>query len=435
MKNIAIIGSGISGLTSAYLLSQKHNITVFEKNDYIGGHTATKTIEYDGERHAIDTGFIVCNDKTYPNFLKLLSQLDVKRHATEMSFSVFNKRNGLEYNGADLNKLFAQRRNILNPKFWRLISEILRFNKQCKALYSNQDVNGNSLNGQDIDTNATLADFLKDNNFSDYFAQHYILPMGAAIWSTSLDGMKAFQLRFFIQFFHHHGLLNITDRPQWYAIKGGSKEYIAPLTKNFKDNIELSSTITKVSRDNSASGNNVTISFEDGTTRLFDEVIFACHSDQALGLLADASDKETEILSAIPYSENEVVLHTDISLLPKRKLAWASWNYLLHGCPKSENSRPSAVTYNMNILQGIQSKHTFCVTLNQTALIDKAKILAKYRYHHPVFNHKSLAAQQRRSEICGKNNTHFAGAYWHNGFHEDGVVSALYVAEKFGLSL
>ena len=406
MKKIAIIGSGISGLTCAYLLAKKYDITVFEKNDYIGGHTATVDVEHNGEKHAIDTGFIVCNNKTYPNFLKLLSQIGVDYKDTEMSFSVHNVQSQLEYNGNNLNSLFAQRSNIFRPSFWLLIREILRFNKVCKSLYE-----------QDIDVNLTLGDLLEKEAFSDHFCQHYILPMGAAIWSTSLQEMRDFELKFFVRFFYNHGLLNISDRPQWHVIKGGSREYVKPLTEAFKDHIELNSQITSVTRSNDG----VTLHFNNGKSRDFDDVIFACHSDQALALLDDATTQEQSVLGSIPYSKNEVVLHTDINLLPKRKLAWASWNYRLD----SNNPRPAAVTYNMNILQGLKSETTFCVTLNQTNQINPSKVLRKFIYHHPVFNKQSMHAQQQRLDICGQNNTHFCGAYWYNGFHEDGVRSAL----------
>jgi len=416
MKKIAIIGSGISGLTSAYLLSKKHNITLFENNDYIGGHTATVDVQVDGKSYAIDTGFIVCNNKTYPNFLKLLKQIGVDYKDTEMSFSVHNIQSGLEYNGNNLNSLFAQRRNIFNPKFWGLVKEILRFNKACKQLHAEQ-----------IASHLTLGNFLDEQHFSDYFCQHYILPMGAAIWSTSMQEMRDFELRFFVQFFYNHGLLNISDRPQWHVIKGGSREYITPLIKNFSDKIKLNTHIKSVVRH----ADYVQINFDDDSEAQFDEVVFACHSDQALALLSDANDCESQILGAIPYSENQVVLHTDTSMLPTRQLAWASWNYRLD----SNNLRPAAVTYNMNILQGLNSDTTFCVTLNQSDIINKDKILREFTYYHPVFNKHSMAAQQRRSEICGHNRTHFCGAYWYNGFHEDGVRSALDVCKRFECEL
>ena len=421
MKKIAIIGSGISGLTSAYLLSQKHDVTVFEKNDYIGGHTATVDINHEGRDYAIDTGFIVFNDKTYPNFLKLLARLGIEKQATEMSFSAHNTKSKLEYNGHNLNTLFAQRRNLFRPKFWRLIKQIVDFNKLCKAAFESGD----------YDETLTLGDFLTQHNFSDFFAQHYILPMGAAIWSSSIEQMSQFQFKFFVQFFHNHGLLNITDRPQWYVVPGGSRNYIAPLIKPFADNIKLNTNISHITRLN----DKVQIHIEDDNGNIneteFDEVVLTCHSDQALALLTDHTQSEKDVLSAMPYSANEVVLHTDVNLLPQRKAAWASWNYQL----VDDRSKPASVTYNMNILQGLSSDTTFCVTLNQTDAISSDKILRKFVYHHPVFSIESMRAQHQRSVICGHNNTHFAGAYWYNGFHEDGVRSAVEVAKRFDCSL
>ena len=417
MKNIAVVGSGISGLVSAYLLSRNHNVTLFEKNDYLGGHTATVDVEVDGEQYAIDTGFIVFNNKTYPNFLKLLDKIGVGKQETEMSFSVENQLSGLEYNGHDLNTLFSQRRNLLNPKFWRLIREIVRFNKVAKSYYDRKD----------LDDKSTLADFLKEQGFSEYFAEHYILPMTAAIWSTSLKEAGAFPFRFFVQFFYHHGLLNITDRPQWYVVPSGSRSYVDKLITGFKDNIHLNTSIKQITRSEKAAN----IEFADGSMQQFDEVVLACHSDQALALLGDASELEKEILLGMPYSDNDVVLHLDTNMLPKKKLSWASWNYRLSG----DNEQPAAVTYNMNILMGLKSPHTFCVSLNQTQNIDKSKILASFNYHHPVINPQSYASQQRREEICGKNRIHFAGAYWYQGFHEDGVRSGLDVAARFGETL
>lgn len=423
MKDIAIIGSGISGLTSAYLLNRKHNVTVFEKNDYVGGHTATKDVEVNGKSYAIDTGFIVCNNRTYPNFLKLLKLLRVNLQPTEMSFSVLNKQSGLEYNGNTLNSLFAQRSNLFSFKFWKLVKEIISFNKQCKKTHQSDNISKED----------TLGDFLKRHQFSEFFKQNYILPMGAAIWSTSLIEMEDFPLHFFIRFFYNHGLLNITDRPQWYVIPGGSREYIKPLTDSLKNRIELNSNIRHVIRHI----HQIEIVFEDGSTRVFDDIIFACHSDQALALLKEPTTNEAEILGDIPYTKNEVVLHTDTNLLPKHKLAWASWNYLLDNTSTdTQLTNPSCVTYNMNILQGLKdTEETFCVTLNQTDNIEASRIISSYVYHHPVFNHQSLKAQARRNEICGHNNTHFTGAYWRNGFHEDGVFSALSVAKRFGIEL
>jgi len=413
MKHFAIIGSGVSGLTAAYLLSKKHRVTVFEKNESIGGHTATVDIVKDGENFAIDTGFIVFNDKTYPNFLALLAEINLTKQATEMSFSVHNCQTGLEYNGHNLNTLFAQRRNLFRPKFWLLIKDILRFNKLCKAVFAQQDYT----------EGYTLGAFLSDHQFSAFFAEHYILPMGAAIWSSSLEQMEGFECRFFIQFFHHHGLLNIADRPQWYVIPNGSRSYLAPLCQPFQQNIKVNAAISGISR----SQQKVHLHFKDAPSETFDEVVIACHSDEALALLNDASEDEQAVLSAMPYSENSVVLHTDKNLLPKRKKAWASWNYQL----SADRKKAASVTYNMNILQGIKSQHTFCVTLNQKNDIDPTSILKEFIYHHPIFSTESIQAQKQRHLICGHNHTHFAGAYWHSGFHEDGVRSAVEVARKF----
>jgi predicted NAD/FAD-binding protein len=431
MKNIAIIGSGISGLTTAYLLAKKHKVTVFEKSEYIGGHTATVDVEVTGKSYAIDTGFIVFNNKTYPNFLALLDEIGVGKQEAEMSFSVHNTKTKLEYNGHNLDTLFAQRRNLFRPKFWRLVTEILRFNKLCKQAFDSQQYN-------EADT---LGDFLIEHNFSQFFAEHYILPMGAAIWSSSLTQMEGFQFQFFVKFFHNHGLLNIADRPQWYVIPKGSRSYLSPLCQSFSDRIRVNSDIKFITRNN----DKVQLHFSDldnekgdindigdlnnqkAHVEEFDEVVLACHSDQALALLADPSSEESAILRAMPYSENSVVLHTDISLLPKRKKAWASWNYQL----SADRDKPASVTYNMNILQGLNSEHTFCVTLNQRESIAPEKILREFTYHHPTFSLESIEAQQQRKQICGQRHTHYAGAYWHSGFHEDGVRSGVEVAERF----
>lgn len=421
-KRIAIIGTGISGLTCGHLLHKNNDITVFEANDYIGGHTATKDVSVNGREYAIDTGFIVFNDWTYPNFIRLLEKLGVASQPTEMSFSVKNPSDNLEYNGNTLNTLFAQRRNLLRPVFYRIILDILRFNALCKELHATQDMA--RIEG------VTLGRFLQQHRFSEVFCYNYILPMCAAIWSATLNDIKGFPLQFFLQFFNNHGLLNITDRPQWYTLTGGSKQYIGPLTAGFQDRIQLNTPIKTVRRD--TSGFEVTTS--KGEQHRFDEVILACHSDQALKMLESPSKAHEEILGGIPYKNNEVVLHTDSNLLPQRPLAWASWNYLLSG-NQDEFDAPTTLTYNMNILQRIQSDTTFCVTLNNTSAIDEDKILGRYDYAHPQFSQRSMNAQSRRLEICGVKGVHFCGAYWYNGFHEDGVRSALDVCQRFGETL
>lgn len=419
-KKIAIIGTGISGLTCGHLLHKKHDLTIFEANNYIGGHTATKDVEVNGKVYAIDTGFIVFNDWTYPNFIQLMDKIGVQSQATEMSFSVKNLSENLEYNGNTLNSLFAQRRNLLRPKFWRIIRDILKFNKICK-----QQASDNTELGQQ-----TLQEFLRLHNFSDDFAYNYILPMCAAIWSTSLENIKAFPFTFFLRFFNNHGLLNITDRPQWRSIVGGSREYIQPLIAGYEDRIRLSCPVKSVI-DN---GNKKLVVLQDNSEAEFDEVIFACHSDQALAILASPSARQKEILGNIRYAKNEVILHTDDRVLPARKLAWASWNYLIKGY-EGESQAPAVLTYNMNILQNIQAETTFCVTLNNSEDIAPDRVLGTYQYAHPQYTNQTVEAQSRRTEISGTQGMHFCGAYWYNGFHEDGVRSALDVCALFGEQL
>lgn len=417
-RKIAIVGSGISGLTAGFLLHKQHDITLFEAAPTLGGHTATVDVEQGGRRYAIDTGFIVFNDRTYPNFLKLLERIGVARQPAEMSFSVKSPE-GLEYNGHNLDTLFAQRSNLLSPRFYGFVAEILRFNREARAWLADHQA-------LDVGSELTLGDFLQAGEFSDYFARHYILPMGAAIWSSTLADMRAFPLGFFLRFFAHHGLLEVANRPQWYVIPGGSREYIGLLTAGWQSQIRLACPVAGIRRVT----NGVIVQSRDGEEQ-FDEVIFACHSDQALALLADASERERTILGAMPYQANDVWLHTDATCLPVRRKAWASWNYQLGD---DDGARP-LVSYNMNILQGVSSPEPFCVSLNPAGRVDESKVLRRFVYHHPVFNQSSIAAQQRRPEICGQRHTHFCGAYWYNGFHEDGVRSALDVARRFGAEL
>lgn len=413
---VAIIGSGISGLTCAWLLSRRHDIQLFEASDWIGGHTHTVDVQLGGRDYAVDTGFIVFNDWTYPNFIRLLDRLGVASQPTEMSFSVRDPASGLEYNGNNLNSLFAQRRNLLSPGFWGMLREILRFNREAQA----------DLEAGRISAAITLGDYLQLGGYGARFRDHYLVPMGAAIWSMPLDDMLAFPLQFFVRFFKNHGLLSVSHRPQWRVISGGSRSYVAPLTAGFAERIRLACPVSWVERD--AEG--VTVHSAAGSER-FDKVVFACHSDQALALLAQPTASEREVLGALPYAANEVVLHTDTRLLPERRLAWASWNYRLGG----PTQRPAAVTYNMNILQGIEAPETFCVSLNQGEAIDPARLLARFSYAHPQFSLPGLLAQARWEEINAKRHSYFCGAYWGNGFHEDGVVSALRVAREFGEAL
>ena len=410
---IAIIGSGISGLTSAYLLNRNHDITVFEAKDYIGGHTHTHNIKIKDKEYAVDTGFIVYNERTYPNFIKLLDTLGVDRQLSTMGFSVKSASEDYEYAGESLNSLFAKRSNIFRLGFLRMLYEMYRFGKKSDST------------GLGLDVSITLGTYLRSENYSNEFINYFIIPMGAAIWSTPANKVLDMPAYFFIKFFYNHGMLEIINRPKWWVIKDGSSAYIKKIIKGFESKINLSSPIRTVSRlDNG-------IEIETANSKkplMFDAVVFATHSDQALGMLKDPTEKEKDILSSIPYQKNEVLLHTDSSVLPKRKLAWASWNYQLDSNPES----PVVLTYNMNILQSLDCDETFCVTLNDHQSVDKSKVLKKITYHHPLFTVKGIEAQKRKLEISGVNNTYYCGAYWHNGFHEDGVASAIEVCKHFG---
>jgi uncharacterized protein len=408
---IAIIGSGISGLTLAHHLHQHHDITVLEANSHIGGHTHTHAVDIFGKSYQVDTGFIVFNDRTYPNFNQLLDELKVPWQASHMSFSVRNEATGLEYNGTTINSLFAQRSNFFKPSFYGMITDILRFNKESLALLENGD-------------EISLGQYLTKNNYKPLFIKNYIVPMGAAIWSTDAQQMMNFPARFLVRFFHHHGMLTVNNRPQWRTIVGGSARYVEKLTQNFMPQIRLNTPIDAVKRLKDC----VKIKPQYDSEESFDYVFFACHSDQALKLLgANASAAERDILGAIPYQENSIYLHHDASLLPKRKLAWAAWNY--HVTPTISDK--VLVTYNMNILQNLQSAEPILVTLNHTNLINPAKVIKRLKYTHPVYTIAGASAQARHAEISGQNRTGYAGAYWRNGFHEDGVASALTALEHF----
>lgn len=408
---VAVIGTGISGNVAAYHLARHHDLTVFEANDYIGGHTHTHDIHWKGTNYEIDSGFIVYNERTYPSFIHLLDQLGVASQPTTMSFSVKNEQTGLEYNGHSLNTLFSQRRNLLSPAFHRMIRDILRFNRDAIE----------SLAHGELDI--SLGEYLKQGEYSDMFIQQYVLPMGAAIWSTDPQQMQSFPARLFISFFDHHGLLSIKDRPAWRVIKGGSRAYLDPLTESFKDRIKLKSPVTSIRR----LPTHVEVQIDSGKIEKFDAVFVAAHSDQALRMLADPSREERSVLGAIRYQENEATIHTDKSVLPDNKRAWAAWNYHI----LNKNQGRVAVTYNMNILQSIQAPVQFCVTLNNDKAVSKQHIISKILYEHPIYTPDTLAAQQRQHEINGVQRTYYCGAYWRNGFHEDGVVSAINAFEHF----
>ncbi|WP_031570953.1 NAD(P)/FAD-dependent oxidoreductase [Rheinheimera texasensis] len=413
---IAVIGGGIAGMMSWYLLRQQHQVTLFEAGNYLGGHTATVDVSVNGRQYAVDTGFIVFNNWTYPLFNRFIAELGVPFQNTTMSFAVTDRAADFEYNGNNLWSLFAQKRNLLRPSFWRMLRDIVRFNKIAKQAVAD--------NSADLDL--PIDAFLQKHQLGTDMRDKYLLPMGAAIWSAGLTAMPDFPLRFFLQFCNNHGLLNINDRPQWAVIKGGSREYVtAMLAKCGSDGIRLNSPVAKVRRFDES----VEIALADGSTEHFDQVVFACHSDQALKMLADATPAEQQVLGGIAYQDNDVVLHTDIRLLPKRKAAWAAWNYLLG----EDAAKRATLSYNMNMLQGIHSDTTFVVSLNASDRIAPEQVLRRFTYAHPVYNQSTMQSQARRGEINGQNRSYFCGAYWYNGFHEDGVRSAVDVAAMLGV--
>lgn len=407
---IAIIGTGIASNVAAFRLAAEHDITVFESAGYIGGHTNTVSIEERGRRIPVDTGFIVFNDRTYPNFIQLLDELGQDSQRSEMSFSVQAEEAGLEYKGQTLNTLFAQRRNLFRPRFYTMIRDILRFNERAPQFADHTH------------EQTTLGDYLDANGYSPEFRNHYLIPMAAAIWSAEPVAVPDMPIGFLVKFFANHGLLQLKDRPIWRVIKGGSCEYVEKLVRGHRDRIRLNSPVEALRRDDTG----VDVKTASGGWERFDVAFVGCHSDQALAMLTDATAAEVDVLGAIPYQKNEAILHTDHSLMPQRRRAWAAWNYHL---PK-DPGRHVAVTYNMNILQGIESGTQYCVTLNNDAQIDPSRILKRIQYEHPIINSASFAAQSRQAEI-NAGRTFYCGAYWRNGFHEDGVRSALAALAHF----
>jgi predicted NAD/FAD-binding protein len=408
---VAIVGAGIAGNTVAYRLRDEHEITVFEAANWVGGHTHTVDVDLGGERYAIDTGFIVFNDWTYPRFVALLDELRVASQPTSMSFSVSCERTGLEYNGTSLAALFADRRNLLRPRFYRLLADMVRFGRDARAFLTSRD------------ETATLAEFLAAGRYSPDLAELYVVPMTAAIWSAATGSVLEMPARFLFRFFANHGMLSIDDRPVWRTIKGGSARYVEALVDGHRDRIRTRSAVTAVTRH----AHGVAITSRGAGTETFDAVFLACHSDQALALLADASRQEREVLGAIRYRANDAVLHTDARLLPRCRRAWASWN---HRVTADDDAAP-LVTYHMNTLQRLAAPVDFCVTLNDRGRVPASRVLGRFRYEHPVFDSAATAAQSRHAEIDGERRTFFCGAYWRNGFHEDGVVSALAAVEHF----
>lgn len=414
MKRIAIIGAGISGLTAAWVLGRRHDVVLFEAQDYIGGHTRTIEVTRQERSYPVDIGFIVFNDRTYPNFNRLLTQLGITGQPTAMGFGVSSRTTGVEYSGGGFNGLFAQRGNLLSLRHWRMLLEIVRFNREAPKLLDEPE------------SDPTLGEYLDREGYSRHFRSHYILAMGGAIWSCGEKQMEDFPARFFIRFFINHGLLSLTNRPQWFVVPGGSSCYVSKMLESMPAEVRPGCPVRSVRR--LAQGVEV-ISADQGS-ELFDEVIFACHSDQALALLADAEPEERLLLGDIPYQLNDVVLHTDIRLLPENRRTWSSWNALLG----DGGSRPQ-LTYNMNILQGIEAPETFCVTLNANERIAEDQVIGRYQLAHPVFTPAGQRATERLLSRNGHRHTWFCGAWCRYGFHEDGVVSALNVTQAFGETL
>ena len=421
---IAVIGAGIAGLGAAWLLGRTHEVVVFEKEARVGGHTHTHTVEQAGQKYAIDTGFIVFNPANYPLLTRLFSELGVATQPTTMSFSVKNEHTGLEYNATNLNAMFCQRRNLLRPAFLRMVREILRFYREAPALL---EVAGPGL---------TIGEYLAANGYGPLFISDHLLPMASALWSAPQSEVGQFPAKYLVQFMANHRMLDAKNRPEWRVVTGGSSRYLDKLVPALDGEIRTSAGVSRVER----SDQGVRVFCAAGEER-FDQVVFACHSDQTLALLADATPVERDVLGAIGFQRNDTVLHTDASLLPRNPKAWAAWNVLrLREDHKGHRGRDHysepacTVSYCMNLLQGLQSPDPYVVTLNATARIDPAKILARMDYAHPIYTHAAVAAQQRWAELNGVNRSWFCGAWWGWGFHEDGLKSGVRVAEALGVA-
>jgi predicted NAD/FAD-binding protein len=412
---IAVVGAGVSGLVVAHLLHPAHEVTVLEANGYAGGHTNTIRVDTPNETHEIDTGFIVFNDRNYPNFERLLRRVGVAWQPSTMSFSVSDGIGDFEYSSGSPNGLFAKRSHLFTPWFHRMVADLARFNRASRELLD------------DRAPDVSLREWLEQHRFSRIFIERLIVPQASAVWSAAPRQMWSFPARFLAEFFDNHGMLSFGGRPRWRTVRGGSARYVEALTRPFSHRLRLRTPVQAVTRHR----DHVLVKPRGGEAERFDEVVLAVHSDQALALLADASDREHEILGAIPYQPNEAVLHTDARMLPWRRRAWASWNYHLLPEPKPA----STVTYHMNRLQSLNAEQEFCVTLNHSETIDPARIIRRISYAHPVYTEAGVGAQARVGEIDGRNRTHFCGAYWGWGFHEDGVVSGVRVGERFGARL
>jgi predicted NAD/FAD-binding protein len=407
---IAIVGGGVSGLVVAHLLHSRYVVTVFEARDRIGGHVNTIHHEDDSGQWSVDTGFIVYNERNYPLFNKLLGKLGVATQPSEMSFSVRCDRTGVEYNGSTIRQLFIQKSNLFSPRYYGMIRDILRFNREAPAAIANGA------------RGLSMGEYLERGRYSSRLSEHYLVPMGSALWSIPARRVLEMPAEFFVRFFENHGMLAVNDRPEWRVVQGGSQSYVRALVAPFSDRIRIGCPVHTVRRE------------VDGVfvnDERFDQVVMACHSDQALGMVVDPRDAEREILGALPYQQNHVVLHTDTTVLPSRRGAWGSWNYHIQGQP----DEPVTVTYNMNMLQTLAAERTFCVTLNPPDWIDPASVIYETSYSHPLYTLDGIQAQSRRAEISGVNRTHYCGAYWGFGFHEDGVRSGAAVASSLGVEL
>jgi len=409
---IAIAGGGISGLVAAHRLHPLHDITLYEANDYLGGHANTVRVDLAEETHFIDTGFIVYNDRNYPNFEPLLAELGVETQRSRMSFSVSGEHGDFEYAGTPRG-LFAKPSHAASPRFLRMIADLVRFNREARSLLE-----------LGPDEGPSLREFLAEGGYGDWFTERLIVPQAAAVWSADPAQLWSFPASFLARFFHNHGMLGLRDRPQWRTVSGGSRRYVEGLTRPFADRIRLSAPVRAVTRHPDC----VEIAAEGCETEHFDELVIAAHADQALAMLTDATGAEREVLGSLPYQRNQAVLHTDARMLPRRRAAWASWNFHLQPEPVALTT----LTYWMNHLQSLASDTNLCVTLNLAEQIDPAKVIRTFDYAHPVFTPKGVAAQRRHSEISGVRRTHYCGAYWRWGFHEDGVVSALRALERVG---
>ncbi|MFG0242404.1 MAG: NAD(P)/FAD-dependent oxidoreductase [Phycisphaerales bacterium JB054] len=419
---IAVVGAGVSGLVCAYLLAPAHTVTLFEQEHRLGGHTNTVRVEHEGRSLAVDTGFIVFNEHNYPNFCKLLDRLQVASRKTTMSFSVRDDSTGFEFGGSSAAGIVGSVSNVLRPRWWRVVRGVAQLGKQGKALLA-------EVSAEDSQT-VTIGDLHRQRRFSSGFLDDYLVPMAAAIWSAPREALLEFPAEFFLRFFDNHGMLDLRERPQWRTVEGGSDAYIRAMRETLGPIARTACGVRRIER----TGESVRVwsGDRDAPPETFDQVIIAAHADQALAMLSDPSETERRVLGAMPYQANETVLHTDERLLPARRRCWAAWNYRL----AEDDTSPVAVTYNMTMLQGLGTRTPLCVTLNDTDAIDPARVLARYSYHHPLYTLAGQKARQRWDEISAvERRTHFCGAYWGNGFHEDGVVSALRVCKAFGATL